>query len=204
MGQAMSRDERLAIFVVLTVSDSRLAVIDALRAHGQMTQDELGSFLVRSQDLTPEAVPNLGRGHLSDLEHVQLIARVNAGNKMPVWREGPALAGGVDWTRIDPADEELTAAAMSFRRAMVERRIHRQRVYAASPNRFPAEWVSAVVGRDNVVRCTVDELAELDVRLAAVLREWDEDVAARREREGGAGEQPCFRTVAAFPWGWGD
>lgn len=190
------REQRLRFFSALS-SPTRIAVIDALKANGAMSERDLGAWLVEVGDLAPQARPGLGRVHLGVLEDAQLIQRIDEG-----WTVGPGLSGGVHWTGIDPRDDELTSAAQEFERVLTERRIQRIRHWARTQwTDWPSEWSAAAVTTDNVHHCTLDELEWLDEQLHALTQELEAKVADRRGREGTAGELAVFRTFAAFPWG---
>ena len=190
------REQRLRFFTALS-SPARVAIIDALKANGQMSEKDLGAWLVAVGDLAPQARPGLGRVHLGVLEDADLIEQADG-----AWRVGPGLAGGVHWTGIDASDVELTAAAQEFERVLTERRIQRIRHWARTQwAEWPSEWSAAAVTTDNIHHCTLDELSWLDERLHALTQELEDRVAARRDRDGTKGELAVFRTFAAFPWG---
>ncbi|KNX39690.1 ArsR/SmtB family transcription factor [Luteipulveratus halotolerans] len=198
---ADARERQLTFFLALS-SPTRIAVIDALKAWGALSDHELGEALVSAGDLAPQARVNLGRVHLQELLRAELIEKFVDEDGVVRYREGPGLAGGINWTDISEDDEELVAAAQEFERVMVERRINRMRWWATARwSRWPRKWSESSIGRDNVVHCTADELRELDRDIAAVFSAFEAKVAARRAAEGPAEERPCFRTVSVFPWG---
>lgn len=190
------REQRLLFFSALS-SPTRVAIIDALKANGEMSEKDLGSWLVAVGDLAPQGRPGLGRVHLGVLKEAHLIEQTG-----DIWRVGPGLAGGVHWTGIDPADLELTSAAQEFERVLTERRIQRIRHWARTQwTDWSPEWSATAVTTDNVHHCTVDELAWLDDQLHTLTQELEKRVTERRSRDGSAGEMAVFRTFAAFPWG---
>ena len=197
-----AREQQLAFFLTLS-SPTRIAVIDALKACGPMSEPELGQTLVDAGDLPSQARVNLRRLHLDELIGARLIEKVVVDETVR-YQEGPGLAGGISWTDVDEQDEELAAAAQEFERVMVERRINRMRWWATARwTAWPRAWSEASVGRDNVVGYTLDELRELDTRIAALFQELDETARKRRQGSGALDEVPCFRTVSVFPWGTG-
>lgn len=190
------RERRLRFFSALS-SPTRVAIIDAIKANGAMTERELGAWLVAVGDLAPQARPGLSRVHLETLAAARLIEL--DGDR---WCEGAGLAGGVHWTGIDPTDTELASAAQEFERVLTERRIQRIRHWARTQwSEWPTEWSARAIATDNVHHCRPDELDWLDERLHELTREFEDRVDHRRAREGRQGELPVFRTFSVFPWG---
>ncbi|MDE9364008.1 hypothetical protein PZ938_00165 [Luteipulveratus sp. YIM 133132] len=201
-GQLAGARERQLVFFLSLSSPTRIAVIDALKAWGALSEREIGEALVAAGDLPAQARVNLGRVHLNDLLRAHLIEKFVDTDDEVRYREGPGLAGGISWTDIDEDDEALVGAAQEFERVMVERRINRMRWWATARwSNWPREWSESSVGRDNVVRCTAEELRQLDADLARVFKAFGQRVERRRAEQGPAGERPCFRTVSVFPWG---
>ena len=197
MTEVELRERRLRFFSALS-SPTRVAIIDALKANGAMSEKALGEWLVAVGDLAPQARPGLGRVHLGVLEEANLIVQDSAGT----WTVGNGLQGGVHWTGIDPHDEELSAAAQEFERVLTERRIQRVRHWARTQwSDWPAEWSTTAVATDNIHHLTPSELGWLDEQLHELTNQLEQRVTARREAAGRDGERPVFRTFAAFPWG---
>ncbi|GAB3582992.1 winged helix-turn-helix domain-containing protein [Calidifontibacter terrae] len=194
------REARLGFFLALS-SPTRVAIIDALKANGPMTEPELGAWLVAVGDLAPQARPGLRRVHLETLLDAGLVESEVTGT-VARFKEGAGLAGGVHWTGVDPQDVELTGAAQEFERVLTERRIHRMRHWARTRwSEWPAEWSAHEIATDNVAHCEPDELDWLDGQLQDLMVAFRKRVEERRALHGRRGERPIFRTFAVFPWG---
>lgn len=202
-GDSPTREQQLEFFAVLNASSSRIAVIDALKAAGRpVTQPELANLLIATRQLAPQAKVNLERTHLDALCQAGLVDRTMDRAGVVWYAPGAALANGIHWRDVDPADEELASAATEFERHRTESRVTKLEVWSLTRwTDYPPEWAAAAMSRDNVVRCTITELERLEERLASLLAQWDREVDDRRAQSGPAGERPCFRTVAVFPWG---
>lgn len=189
------------MFLALS-SPTRVAIIDALAVRKGMTGKELGSWLVATGDLVEQALPNLSRVHLSQLEDVELIEKFIDDDKTVRYRIGPGLTGGIHWDDIDPNDVELAGAAAEFGRVLTERRISRQRMFESRKwSDFDPAWVGSSTTTDNVECYTRDELEWIANRLEDLSDELAERVSRRRESEPDADERPCFRSFTVFPWG---
>ncbi|MDN5795477.1 MAG: helix-turn-helix domain-containing protein [Intrasporangium sp.] len=171
---------------------NRLAVLEALRIRGELTTSEFGRLL-------PHARGSM-RHHLKVLEDAGLIASSGTSS----WVEAST---GALMTSTSPASEDSEEATVmrlldfivKHRRIGRIERWERER----KDGRWPG-WAENDLGRDYVVKFTLDELTALDEDLDRVVVSHREQAATRQRERGTEGEEIVFLTLLGFPFTLGE
>jgi hypothetical protein len=149
-------------------------------------------------------VPSARRGiqaHLAALADGEWIERVEGEGRSAVWQ---APQRPIRWSEEDDSDPAVARALEDLYWIALQRRINRIRGFDAErqTGRWPAEWVSATIGRDYSLWLSAEDLHELDSSLAELFETFRERSAARRPTEGtdpAPGVELVFVTSSAFP-----
>jgi hypothetical protein len=134
----------------------RLGLIEVLGLQGALTASEAAGLLGQS--------PAACSFHLRQLQRHGVVAEVGLGpGRRRYWELVQPLLSWRDDGTGDPRDGVALGSALNTRA------FHRHRRWLAAAVRYPRRWLRASFFREALVRVTVEELADIQARLDAVL-----------------------------------
>lgn len=164
----------------------RLTLLGLLRREGPLTATQAGKLVSES--------PASCSFHLRQLAKHALVEEAGGGRG----RERPwhATAQFTAWPAV-AREPELAAAAQLFERMVAERYLQRVLGWIERRAEEPPEWQDAAVFGDAMLYLTVEELAELDRELEAIVDRYHARTENRELRPEGARRVDFIRL--AFP-----
>lgn len=165
----------------------RVGLVEALAVHGSLTATQ-------ASDLVGESPSNCSF-HLRQLARFGLIERVDNGGRERPWR---IAGGGIAVDTDAMADAEFSAAAAAVNEVWVARQAAAEQEWVRRSPLEDRAWQQAATSQFLVRWLTVQELAELQRDLDAVLRRHgDRREPALRP----PGSRPVRLYASAFPVG---
>jgi DNA-binding transcriptional ArsR family regulator len=165
----------------------RLALIDALKLAGPLTATQAGERIGES--------PTTCSFHLRQLAKYGFVEEAGGGSgRARPWR----LTVGATRFTTEQEDPETRLAAGVLERMLRERNLERYRTWLETRTSHPKAWRENALTSQSVLWMTVEELAELNEELLAVLdsrfQERKTDPAARPE-----GARPVELQIFSYP-----
>lgn len=169
----------------------RVALIEALAVHGSLTATQASEFVGES--------PSNCSFHLRQLARFGLIEPLGNGGRERPWRiAGGGIAVDTDAVAFGPGAVEFSAAALAANEVWVARQAAAEQEWVRRSPLEDRAWQRAAMSEFLVRWLTVQELADLQRDLDAVLRRHGErrDPALRPP-----GARPVRLYASAFPVG---
>ncbi len=165
----------------------RLALIDVLKLEGPLTATQAGERIGES--------PTTCSFHLRQLAKYGFVEEAGGGSgRTRPWR---MTVSGTRFT-TEQADPETRLAAGVLERMLRERNLERYRAWIETRTSYPEAWRENALTSQSVLWMTVEELAELNEELLAVLDsrfpERKTDPAARPD-----GALPVELQIFSYP-----
>ncbi len=162
----------------------RRRLLDVLRLDGPCTASVLA-------ERTGQAVGNVSH-HLKVLAASDLVEEAPelARDRRERWWRRVGYA--VSWSPSDFPDDPVAAAAESL---ALERQVSMARQWFAERETYPEEWHRAAFATDSWMKLSVAEMAEIEGRIQALLREYSD----REQPDDGQERRPVFFATRAVP-----
>ncbi len=162
----------------------RRRLLDVLRLDGPCTASVLA-------ERTGQAVGNVSH-HLKVLAASDLVEEAPelARDRRERWWRRVGYA--VSWSPSDFPDDPVAAAAESL---ALERQVSMARQWFAERETYPEEWHRAAFATDSWMKLSVAEMAEIEGRIQALVREYGD----REQSDDGQERRPVFFATRAVP-----
>lgn len=162
----------------------RRRLLDVLRVDGPSTASVLA-------EKTGQAVGNVSH-HLKTLAASDLVEEapeLARDRRERWWRKADHA---VAWSPSDFPDDPVAAAAESL---ILERQVSMARQWFAERESYPEEWHRAAFVTDSWAKLSVAELAELEGKILALVKEYSD----REVPDDGQERRPVFFSARAVP-----
>lgn len=162
----------------------RRRLLDVLRLDGPCTASVLA-------ERTGQAVGNVSH-HLKVLAASDLVEEAPelARDRRERWWRRVGYA--VSWSPSDFPDDPVAAAAESL---ALERQVSMARQWFAERETYPEQWHRAAFATDSWMKLSVAEMAEIEGRIQALVREYSD----REQPDDGEERRPVFFATRAVP-----